>query len=87
MTMWRQGTNVPLNVYEGDRPVCQCHTASDAKFIVQSANFMVRLAELEKPQAKRGRPAGRKHLEPTQSLRENLDLLDDIEINREVGSK
>ena len=31
---WRQGSKVPLNVYEGDRPVCQCHTELDAIRIV-----------------------------------------------------
>ncbi len=60
---WRQGAKVPINVYDEDRPVCQCQTAADAKFIVQSCNFMKQLAALEKPQAKRGRPAKRKDLE------------------------
>lgn len=31
---WRVGLKVPLNVYDGDRPVCQCHTAEDAALIV-----------------------------------------------------
>lgn len=35
---WRVGTKVPLNVYEGDRPICQCHTASDARRIVIAIN-------------------------------------------------
>lgn len=35
---WRVGKNVPLNVYEGDRPVCQCHTAIDARRIVDAVN-------------------------------------------------
>ena len=60
---WKQGTKIPLNVYDEDRPVCQCHTAADAKFIVQSCNFMKQLAALEKPRAKRGRPRKRKDLE------------------------
>jgi hypothetical protein len=24
--LWRVGSKIPLNVYEGDRPVCQCHS-------------------------------------------------------------
>lgn len=35
---WRVGRNVPLNVYDGDRPVCQCHTADDAARIVNAIN-------------------------------------------------
>ncbi len=35
---WRVGTKVPLNVYEGDRPVCQCHTPEDAARIVRAMN-------------------------------------------------
>lgn len=35
---WRVGKTVPINVYEGDRPVCQCHTAEDAKRIVRAMN-------------------------------------------------
>ena len=35
---WRVGKNVPINVYEGDRPICQCHTALDAKRIVAAVN-------------------------------------------------
>jgi hypothetical protein len=29
---------VPLNVYEGERPVCQCHMESDARRIVAAMN-------------------------------------------------
>lgn len=36
--LWRVGTKIPLNVYEGDRPVCQCHTAEDAARIVAAMN-------------------------------------------------
>ncbi len=39
MTMWRVGSKVPLNVYDGDRPVCQCHTAEDAEAIVRAMNM------------------------------------------------
>lgn len=35
---WRVGSKVPLNVYEGDRPVCQCHTPKDAQRIVDAMN-------------------------------------------------
>jgi hypothetical protein len=38
---WRQGRKVPVNVYEGEnpgRPICQCHTAEDAKLIVDAVN-------------------------------------------------
>lgn len=35
---WRVGAKVPINVYEGDRPVCQCQTAIDAALIVESVN-------------------------------------------------
>lgn len=27
---WRVGGKVPLNVYEGDKPMFQCHTPEDA---------------------------------------------------------
>lgn len=35
---WRVGRKVWLNVYEGDRPVCQCHTPEDAARIVGLLN-------------------------------------------------
>ena len=35
---WRQGDQVPINIYEGNRPVCQCHSATDAREIVQAVN-------------------------------------------------
>lgn len=34
MSEWRVGSKVPINVYDGDRPVCQCHTVIDAKRIL-----------------------------------------------------
>jgi hypothetical protein len=37
-SVWRVGTKVPLNVYEGDRPVCQCHSVEDAASIVEAMN-------------------------------------------------
>ena len=36
--MWRVGAKVPLNVYDGDRPVCQCHRPEDAAKIVTAVN-------------------------------------------------
>ena len=36
---WRVGSKVPINVYEGDRPVCQCQTALDARRIVDAMVF------------------------------------------------
>ena len=38
MSEWRVGSKVPINVYEGDSPICQCHTAIDAKRIVDAVN-------------------------------------------------
>ena len=35
---WRVGRKVPINVYDGDRPVCQCQTAEDAELIVMAVN-------------------------------------------------
>ncbi len=35
---WRVGRKVPLNIYSGDRPVCQCHKVADAKLIVAAVN-------------------------------------------------
>ncbi len=36
---WRVGKKVKLNVYEGSRPVCQCHNVEDAKRIVEAMNL------------------------------------------------
>jgi hypothetical protein len=38
---WRVGSNIPLNVYDGNRPVCQCHSFMDALDIVNAMNAMV----------------------------------------------
>jgi hypothetical protein len=38
MTTWRVGTHVPINVYEDERPICQCHTVEDARRIVRAVN-------------------------------------------------
>lgn len=37
---WRQGTKVKLNIYEGNRSVCQCHRAKDAARIVDAVNAL-----------------------------------------------
>ncbi len=36
---WRTGTKNNLNVYEGDRSVCQCHNPEDAARIVAGMNY------------------------------------------------
>lgn len=36
---WRIGSKVNLNVYDGDRPVCQCHNPEDARSIVNAVNL------------------------------------------------
>jgi hypothetical protein len=38
---WRTGSTFPINVYDGDRPVCQCQTVSDAETIVRAVNRMM----------------------------------------------
>lgn len=42
---WRVGTKVPINVYEGDKPVCQCQTPEYAARIVSVMNFALNLSE------------------------------------------
>jgi len=49
---WRLGRLIQLNVYEGERPVCQCHTVADAKAIVTAVNRMADLEELIERQKK-----------------------------------
>jgi hypothetical protein len=39
---WRVGTKIPINVYDGDTPVCQCQTVEYAKLIVESVNFCLK---------------------------------------------
>ena len=46
MSRWRVGTHVPINVYDGDRPVCQCQTAVDAAKIVRAVNTLKGIAEI-----------------------------------------
>lgn len=38
MKTWRVGGKIPLNVYENDRPMFQCHTPEDAARIVGMLN-------------------------------------------------
>jgi hypothetical protein len=38
--MWRTGSKVKVNVYDGDRVVCQCQTAEYAALIVKAVNFL-----------------------------------------------
>jgi hypothetical protein len=52
MSTWRVGSKVPINVYDGDRPVCQCHTVEDAVRIVAAVNRqsdVVPAAEVRSP--------------------------------------
>lgn len=44
---WRVGTKNPLNVYEGDRSVCQCHTPEDAARIVMDSEASEVLAYMK----------------------------------------
>jgi len=53
MPEWRTGRNVLVNVYDGDRPVCQCHTVADAKLIVRAVNAVKRIAERVRMVAKK----------------------------------
>lgn len=39
--MWRVGTQVPINVYKDDKPVCQCQTPELAAEIVACMNYFV----------------------------------------------
>jgi hypothetical protein len=39
MSTFRVGTKVAINVYDGDAPVCQCHTREQAAEIVAAVNF------------------------------------------------
>ena len=47
MSVWRVGNQVPVNVYDGNRPVCQCHDARDAALIVQAVNELLERKEAE----------------------------------------
>ncbi len=43
---WRTGRTVPLNVYEGDRPMFQCHTPEAAARVVGLLNDAQRLRRI-----------------------------------------
>ena len=51
--MWRVGKKIKINVYEDDKPICQCHDAETALHIVQVMNRFAALSteELKKCQA------------------------------------
>ena len=53
---WRIGSKVPINVYDEDRPVCQCQTYLDAALIVRAVNQFVEkiAAEEREKNEKRG---------------------------------
>ncbi len=42
---WRVGSKVPLNVYENDRIMFQCHTPGDAVRVIAILNSAGKLAE------------------------------------------
>jgi hypothetical protein len=44
---WRVGHKVPVNVYAGDRPICQCHTVEDARHIVEAVNHLMECRKAE----------------------------------------
>jgi hypothetical protein len=47
---------MPINVYEGDRPICQCHTVLDSAHIVAAMNEAQSLrGELERVRGERDR--------------------------------
>lgn len=48
---WRVGRRIPINIYEGDRPICQCHTAIDAATIVRAVNsWLIARGQLKRSQ-------------------------------------
>jgi hypothetical protein len=49
---WHQGSKIPTNIYEGDRPICQTHTVADAKRIVESVNAVSKNLQQELAEAK-----------------------------------
>lgn len=44
--LWRVGRKVPINVYLGDAPVCQCHTPEMAARIVSAMNQSKEIRQL-----------------------------------------
>jgi hypothetical protein len=58
VSLWRVGSKVPLNVYEGDRPVCQCHNEWDAQRIVEAMNALNYIAGLNTYEELESAPGG-----------------------------
>jgi len=46
MSVWRVDQKIPLNVYEGDRLVCQCHAIEDAYRIAAAMNASIEAESL-----------------------------------------
>ena len=46
LAKWRVGSKVPINVYDGDTPVCQCQTKEYAQFIVDAVNVLLEQREM-----------------------------------------
>ena len=46
MTRWRTGRKIELNVYNGDKPMFQCHSRRDAKRTVRLLNWGERWVEV-----------------------------------------
>jgi hypothetical protein len=44
---WRVGSKVPVNVYDGDRPVCQAHNEQDARLIAAAPELLEALEAAE----------------------------------------
>lgn len=44
---WRVGKKVPINVYAGDIPVCQCQTPEYARQIVEAVNAALDRASVQ----------------------------------------
>lgn len=60
--IWRTGSKVILNVYDGDRPVAQCHNENDARNIVAAVNAW-------------GAPSREAYQASQQALSSRLDLV------------
>jgi hypothetical protein len=59
MKEWRVGNHVPINVYDGDRPVCQCHNEEDAKAIVDAVNKISGIKHYPESWLLEGEPYGK----------------------------
>jgi hypothetical protein len=47
--LWRLGNKIRVNVYAGDRPVCQCHSEIDAQVIVKAVNSFLCIHQWDGP--------------------------------------